>query len=133
MRRGLAWVAKATAEVHRFAIFEWKPGVVYVQCLSEGDDQLYCEAVSADAIPQVRAIVTPEREAQLLALGFQKPGLSMNYTQALPLAQATTGEAADLMMRAAAAAYGDYLNGELHLKTHPQMPSTSEAGDGLAD
>jgi len=60
---------------HAYVIFEAKPACV--QCKHDaGGKRMYCQAASADVVgKQVARILTPERQAKLIATGFApRPG-----------------------------------------------------------
>lgn len=66
-----------------FAIFE--AGIGYIQCEPQRSPSvIYCEAQSAESWEALASILTPERIAQLHAVGFSDPGRSPNYWKSYP-------------------------------------------------
>lgn len=83
--------AKVAAEIERlrlnhdravFVVFD--AGIGYVQCQPEPPAAIYCEAQSADSWPALADVLTPERIAQLHAVGFADPGRAPNYSKTYP-------------------------------------------------
>ncbi len=88
------WLVNALAQLNRiyekrsagrpgesaFCIFE--AGNVYVQFLASWDaDQLVCEAVSANFVPEIASILQAVGDNVLRKLGFNEPEISSNYSQ----------------------------------------------------
>lgn len=66
-----------------YVIFE--AGIGYVQCQPQRSPAaIYCEAQSAESWEALASILTPERVAQLHAVGFADPGRSPNYWKNYP-------------------------------------------------
>jgi hypothetical protein len=86
--------ARVTGEVQRLRINLGKSHIFfvlqtdggYVQCEPQTEPRaVYCEAVSAESWPVVRAILTPDRLAHLHAAGYADPGRAPNYWKAYPI------------------------------------------------
>jgi hypothetical protein len=106
---------------HAYVIFEAAPA--YVQCKHDADGKrMYCEAASADAVgKQVARILTPERQAKLIAAGFAPPGRVMNYSRFYPDAEYDMPLLAKALLRILKEAYG--------YQGAPAMNVRTEAGD----
>ncbi|HTH99028.1 MAG TPA: hypothetical protein VL574_16545 [Stellaceae bacterium] len=55
----------------------------YVQCAPD-DDQFYCEAASAESVPELKPWLTPERKDVLHKAGYEDPGRHQNYVAHYP-------------------------------------------------
>jgi hypothetical protein len=91
---------------HAYVIFAAEPA--YVQCKHDAEGKrMYCEAASADAVgKQVARILTPERQAKLIAAGFAPPGRVMNYSRFYSDAEYNTPLLAKALLRVLRQAYG---------------------------
>jgi hypothetical protein len=79
-------------------------GNKYVQCKRLPDRGLRCEAAGSLLQPSLERILTPERVAQLAALGWRLDPSFGNYVQTFP-AGITTGVVAEKILQALATAY----------------------------
>jgi hypothetical protein len=83
----------ATAEIGRlrlnlernvFVVFD--AGIGYIQCEPQtSPDAIYCEAQSAESLPALASVLTPDRLASLHAAGYADPGRAQNYAKTYPL------------------------------------------------
>jgi hypothetical protein len=74
---------RVNTERRVFAIFE--AGIGYVQCQPQRSPAaIYCEAQSAESWEALASVLTPDRVAQLHAVGFADPGRSPNYWKNYP-------------------------------------------------
>lgn len=92
--------ARVTGEVGRIIVNGEEPGIHvvfdtdggYVQCAPDKPPAaIFCEAASADSMPTLDAVLTPEHVAQLHALGYADPGRSPNYAKSFSAANADAG------------------------------------------
>ncbi len=85
--------ARVTGEIGRLivngddraihVIFDTEVG--YIQCAPDKPPaEIYCEAASADSMPTLDAVLTPERVDRLHALGYADPGRGPNYAKSFP-------------------------------------------------
>ena len=79
-------------------------GNKYVQCKRVPDRGLRCEAAGSLMLPFLERILTPERVAQLAALGWRLDPSFGNYVQTFP-AGITTGVVAEKILQVLATAY----------------------------
>jgi hypothetical protein len=79
-------------------------GNKYVQCKRLPDRGLRCEAAGSLMQPSLERILTPERAAQLAALGWRLDPSFGNYVQTFP-AGITTGAVAEKILQVLATAY----------------------------
>ncbi len=105
---------------HAHVIFSAE--LAYVQCKHDAEGKrMYCEAASADAVgKQVARILTPERQAKLIAAGFAPPGRVMNYSRFYADAEYDTPLLAKALLRILREAYG--------YKGAPAITVRTEAG-----
>jgi hypothetical protein len=72
-------LAKGAKHVRRLIL---DTGEGYVQCESNATPgELYCEAASADSLPDLAGRLTPDRVAYLHRIGFADPGYAPNYSK----------------------------------------------------
>ena len=104
-----------------WAIFD--AGTPYVQCAPDpGDNQIYCEAASDDAVgAPIARLLTTERRQKLIAAGFEPPGKVMNFRRFYPLDQYDAAAIAHALLAVLHDSYG--YNGT------PAMRLKTEVGD----
>lgn len=84
---------RATAEIQRlhanlernvFVVFD--AGIGYIQCKPQtAPDAIYCEAQSAESLPALASVLTPDRLARLQGAGYAEPGGAQNFAKTYPL------------------------------------------------